>query len=58
MNRLPRAAAAAILGLTLFGAVPSLAAAAIASDYGDAMRWYEREAAKGSAKAQFLLGLL
>jgi len=28
------------------------------ANFGDAMAWYEREAAKGSAKAQFLLGLL
>ena len=28
------------------------------STYGDAMGWYEREAAKGSAKAQYFLGLL
>jgi len=28
------------------------------SSYGDAMAWYEREAAKGSARAQYFLGLL
>ena len=32
--------------------------AAKPSTYGDAMRWYEREAAKGFAKAQYFLGLL
>jgi TPR repeat protein len=40
--------------------VAALAGAAHAADtpatYGDAMRWYERAAADGSAKAQFLLG--
>ena len=30
--------------------------AAQPSTYGDAMRWYEREGAKGSAKAQYFLG--
>ena len=41
-------------------ALAILAGAAEAADppatYGDAMRWYERAAAEGSAKAQFLLG--
>ena len=34
------------------------AAVAQPANYGDAMRWYEREAKKGSARAQFLLGML
>ena len=38
--------------------LPSASVTAQHAGYGDAMRWYEREALKGAAKAQFLLGLL
>ena len=44
--------------LTLLAFLPLSSVTAQTSGYGEAMRWYEREAARGSAKAQFLLGLL
>lgn len=51
-------AAALVVGLGAASAAPRSPASAQPATYGDAMRWYEREAARGSARAQFLLGLL
>lgn len=53
MNRL---VATALLSIVIW--LPHVPASAQPATYGDAMTWYEREAARGSAKAQFLLGLL
>ena len=53
MLRLVAAASVLFLSTIHLGAV-----AAEPAGYGDAMTWYEREAAKGSAQAQFLLGML
>ena len=59
MNRL---VATVLMVATLFMndliILPSASASAQSATYGDAMRWYERETLKGTAKAQFLLGLL
>ena len=56
MHRFLTAAAAVFIGINAFLGGGSVSAQP--STYGDAMKWYEREAAKGTAKAQFLLGLL
>lgn len=53
MNRF---VATALLSILIY--LPVAPASAQPATYGDAMSWYEREAARGSAKAQFLLGLL
>lgn len=53
MNRL---VATALLSIVI--CLPAGSASAQPATYGDAMTWYEREASRGSAKAQFLLGLL
>lgn len=53
---MPRFVAAALICILSFSAHNP--ARAQSANFGDAMAWYEREAAKGSAKAQFLLGLL
>ncbi|MDP6603774.1 MAG: tetratricopeptide repeat protein [Rhodospirillales bacterium] len=43
----------------LVAAAPALAAEVpVPGNYGDAMRWYERAAERGSAQAQFYLGLM
>jgi TPR repeat protein len=61
---MPRLVAVALILITgLFLLTPAIAQksgqkSAQKSGYPGAMGWYEREAAKGSAKAQFLLGLL
>ena len=52
-----RSTAALFIGFLILTVLP-FTAVAQSSSYGDAMGWYEREAAKGSAKAQYLLGLL
>ena len=44
--------------LSVMVTLPASLSAAQPASYGDAMRWYERKAVLGSAKAQFLLGLL
>ena len=44
--------------LTMVVAVLSGPVQAQSGGYGGAMNWYERQAEKGDAKAQFLLGIL